>query len=156
MSLRLPFLLVALGGLWWLLSDGDSTSWFIGLPTVAAAVWSVRRPAADHDGAVSVLGLLRFMPFFIRESLRGGFDVCLRTLAPTMRIQPGFCTFHTALRRQDARVFLVTAMGLLPGTLAADLREDTLEVHLLDASIDAEADLRRLERAVAGIFPESP
>lgn len=156
LNLRPLLILVLLGGLWWLLSDGDPASWIIGLPTVAAAAWTVRRSASSHVDSVSVIGLLRFIPYFLLESLRGGFDVALRTLAPTMRIQPGYLTFRTGLRRQDARVFLVNAMGLLPGTLAADLDEDRLEVHLLDASSDADADLHRLERAIARIFPESP
>lgn len=151
-----PFVVLGvLAGLWWLLSDGDPASWVIGLPTVATAGWYAQRLGNGHGGAASLTGLLHFMPFFFRESLRGGGDVALRTLAPRMRINPGFTELRTKLRRQDARKLLVNCMNLLPGTLAADLRGDTLSVHLLDVAVNAEQELRRLERAIARIFPGS-
>ena len=148
-------LLIALGllaGLWWLLSGNDPASWVIGLPTVAAAGWSARRLGGVAAGSVSVPGLLRFIPFFLWESMRGGVDVALRTLTPRMRIKPGFLEFRTELQRRDARVFFVNCMCLLPGTLAADLQGDRLDVHFLDVAMSAD-ELRRLERAIARVFP---
>lgn len=155
MDLRLPIVVVAFGALWWLLAGADAASWVVGLPTVAAAAWAVRRLQAGWAGSVSVLGLLRFVPFFVRESLHGGVDVALRTLSPTMRVRPGFTVFRTELRRDDAIVFLVTCANLLPGTLATDLHEDKLNVHLIDAEAGAEDGLRRLEREIGRIFPGS-
>ncbi len=152
---RLLFVLVAFGAFWWLLAGTDATSWIVGLPTVLAAGWTVRRLHVGQGGGISALGLLRFIPFFIRESLHGGTDVALRTLSPTMRVRPGFTVFRTELRREDALVFLVNCANLLPGTLAVDLRGDRLDVHLIDVQADAEDGLRRLERAVGRIFPGS-
>lgn len=154
-NVRTTLVVGSLAGLWWLLSDGDPASWIVGLPAVAAAGWSARRLGSGGSSTVSVSGLLLFVPFFLWESLRGGVDVALRTLAPKMRIQPGYSQFHTELRQSNARVFLVNCMNLLPGTLAVDLQGDRLEVHLIDTAMDAETELRRLERAVARIFPES-
>jgi len=153
-SMRMALTLGSLAGVWWLLSDGEPASWIIGLPTVIAAGWAVRRLGPAQAGALSVRGLLRFIPFFLWESLRGGVDVALRTLVPKMRIRPGFSQFRTKLRRQDARVFFTCCMGLLPGTLAVELQGDSLEIHLIDVALDADAELGRLERAVARIFPE--
>jgi len=70
---------------------------------------------------MSVVGLLHFVPFLTRESLRGDFDVAMHTLSPTMRAHPGFTVFLTELRREDARVFLINCANLLPGTLADDV-----------------------------------
>ncbi len=153
---RMPVTLGALAGLWWLLSDGDPTSWVIGLPAVAAAGWSVRRLGSGSAGALSAAGLLRFVPFFIWESLRGGLDVAFRTLAPRMRIRPGLVVYRTGLQHCEARVFFTNCVSLLPGTLAANLDGDRLDVHVLDAGSDAAGELRRLERAVAGVYPQTP
>jgi multicomponent Na+:H+ antiporter subunit E len=103
-----------------------------------------------------MIGVLRFVPFFLWESLRGGIDVALRTLAPRMPVHPGFVTYPIGLlRRRDARVFFANCLCLLPGTLAADLSGDRLEVHLLDMGTDPATELRRLERAVARVYPDS-
>ena len=155
MDRRLLLIPASLAGLWWLLSDGEPASWIIGLPAVAAAVWVGRRLGKVSAAPVSASGLLRFVPFFLWESVRGGVDVALRTLSPRLRVRPGFSEFHTELIRPDARVFLVNCTNLLPGTLTADLQGSRLRVHLLDLTMDAESGLRRVERAVARVFPSS-
>jgi multicomponent Na+:H+ antiporter subunit E len=99
-------------------------------------------------------GLLRFLPFFIWESLRAGVDVALRTLAPHPRLDPGFLRYQTRLCDPAARVFLANCVNLLPGTLAAELEADWLSVHTLSAEADNEAELRRLELVVARLFSE--
>ncbi len=141
-----------LGALWWLLTDGAAGSWLLGVPVVAAAAWSVRRLRPAGTGSLSLPGILRFVPFFLAESVRGGVDVALRTLAPRMRISPGFIDYRVGLARRDARVFFTNCVCLLPGTLALEQREDSLRLHLLDASRDATSELRRLEQAVARIY----
>jgi len=152
---RTPLTLASLAGLWWLLSDGDPASWVIGVPVVLAASWSVRHLGSGGAGAVSVLGLLRFVPFFLWQSLRGGIDVALRTLAPRMRICPGFTVYRSELRRRDALSFFVACVSLLPGSLAAGIDGDRLDVHLLDSATDATDELRRLEAAVARVYPDT-
>jgi multicomponent Na+:H+ antiporter subunit E len=103
---------------------------------VLAAGWLAWGQERGDSGTVSVTGLLRVIPFFLWESLRGEIDVALRTLAPKMRVQPGFKEFRTGLRRGDARVFLVNCVSLLPGTLATDLQGGRLNIHLLDVVMD--------------------
>jgi multicomponent Na+:H+ antiporter subunit E len=145
--------LFLLAGVWWLLSDGDPSAWLIGLPAVGAAAWSARRLRSPSKGGFSVLGLVRFLPFFFWESVRGGVDVAARTLAPRMRIRPGHTVFYTRLSRMQARVFFANCVSVLPGTLAADLHEDRLDIHLLDSESSHLDELRRLERAVARVYP---
>ena len=141
-----------LGALWWLLTGGAAGSWLLGVPVVAAATWSARRLRPAGTGSLSLAGILRFVPFFLAESVRGGVDVALRTLAPQMRISPGFIDYRIGLARRDARVFFTTCVCLLPGTLAVEQQEDRLRLHLLDAAHDATNELRRLEQAVARIY----
>jgi multicomponent Na+:H+ antiporter subunit E len=102
-----------------------------------------------------VAGLLGFVPFFLWESLRGGVDVAARVMGRRLRIAPGFVTFSTRLPAGGARIFFVNCISLLPGTLAADLRGNTVRVHCLDRGSDIVPELRRLERAVLRLFPRA-
>ncbi len=151
---RAALTLALFAGLWWLLTVGDWSSWLIGLPVVAAAAWTARRLRPESAGRISLRGLLRFLPFFAWESLRGGIDVASRTLAPRLRIQPGLVAYRIRLQRSDARMFFANCVSLLPGTLAADLRDDVLDVHMLDRRVDPVPELRRLELAVSGVYPD--
>jgi len=140
--------------LWWLLADGDKGSWMIGIPAVLAASWAASALGGGVRRNISLRGLLRFVSLFLWESLRGGLDVAGRTLAPRVRIDPGFTVYRTHLKNPGARLLLANSMCLLPGTLAADLHNDQIEVHMLDAAIDPQTELGRLERAVAKIYRE--
>jgi len=141
-----------LAGLWWIIVQGRSDAWLIGLPAIAfAAVASVQLGGAPLP-RLSVAGLLSFVGLFLLESLRGGLDVARRTLAPRLRIQPGFQRYRVHLSHPGARVLLVNCVGLLPGTLAADLDGDHIDLHLLDASENVQPQLLRLEQAIARLF----
>jgi len=138
--------------LWWIIAQGQVGAWLIGLPAVALAVMvSVYFGGTDLP-RVSLAGLPGFVALFLRESVRGGFDVARRTLAPRLRIQPGFKNYRIRLNEPLARVLLLNCMSLLPGTLAARLDGDRVELHLLDSDADPDPDLRRLEQAIAKLF----
>ncbi|MDJ0807548.1 MAG: Na+/H+ antiporter subunit E, partial [Gammaproteobacteria bacterium] len=138
--------------LWWLISHGSLESWLIGVPAVAAAVWTNRRLKRSDKQPLSLPGLLRFIPFFLWESLRGGTDVALRTLAPRLRIRAGFLSYHCNLDQPASRILFAYCVSLLPGTLAADLQDGLLEVHVLDLDANHRAALGRLESAIEQIF----
>jgi multicomponent Na+:H+ antiporter subunit E len=148
----LSLMLAAL--LWWVLVGGDSASWVVGVPVVAAAVWSAWRLRSDDAGRISLRGLLRFIPFFLWESIRGGVDVASRVLRPRMAIRPGFISYTTALHTPAGRLLFVNCISLLPGTLAADIADDELRVHTLDIEGDTGRELSRLERRVAAVYGE--
>ena len=143
-----------LASLWWLLTGGAQSSWLVGVPVVLLASWSLYRLRPASADPFSVPGFIRFIPMFLRESLRGGIDVARRTLAPSLRIHPGFIIYPTRLERDAARVFFINCVSLLPGTLAADFNEDQLTIHLLDDGINPVDELRRLEDAVSRIYPQ--
>jgi multicomponent Na+:H+ antiporter subunit E len=155
-KLYLSYLLVTLffAALWWLLTGGLSNSWIVGVPVVIVASWSAWQLGMSERWLISVSGLLRFVPLFLWESMRGGINVARRTLAARIRIEPTFTVYRSALEQQSARVFFANCVCLLPGTLAVDLQGERLKVHLLDASRDPHADLRRLEQAVAIVYQQ--
>jgi multicomponent Na+:H+ antiporter subunit E len=151
---RALFALIPLAALWWVIAGGSPASWIVGGPAVVAAAWAVGRLGTGAGIHLSLVGLLRFLPFFTWESLRAGVDVALRTLAPRLRVEPGFLRYQTRLCDPAARVFLANCVSLLPGTLAAELEGDWLTIHALSTEADNDAELRRLERAVARLFSE--
>jgi multicomponent Na+:H+ antiporter subunit E len=140
--------------LWWVLVGGDMASWVVGIPVVAAAVWSAWRLRGGDAGRISLRGLLRFVPIFLWESIRGGVDVTSRVLRPHMAIQPGFVNYTMGLRTPAARLLFVNCISLLPGTLAADIVDGELRVHTLDLEGDTGRELSRLERHVAAVYGE--
>jgi len=144
--------LLGFSALWWVLSGGDARSWVLGLPAVLAAVWAAGRLSPGSRPVLRWWALARFVPFFLRESLRGGWDVARRTLAPRLAVRPGFAHYRMGLRSDPARTLFANCVSLLPGTLAADIQGDWLEVHRLTDAIDIETELARLERRIAAIF----
>ncbi len=155
LSARARVLLPGAVGLWLLLTDASLASWVIGAPTILAVLWYANHSDGQGGAAVSLRGALRFLPFFLRESMRGGIDVAGRVLAPRLRVDPGFVTYATALKQPAARVLFANSVSLLPGTLAADLDGQALRVHALDVTGDFRSELRRVEVAIGRIFGET-
>jgi multicomponent Na+:H+ antiporter subunit E len=141
-----------MGGLWWLLVQGRADAWLIGLPAVALATLASIHLGSQPLPRLSMTGLLVFLALFLRESVRGGIDVARRTLGPGLRIEPGFHRYRLHISHPAARVLLINCIGLLPGTLAADLDSDHAELHLLDTSVIPDPQLLQLEQAVARLF----
>jgi multicomponent Na+:H+ antiporter subunit E len=144
--------LAVLAGLWWLIVQGRSDAWLIGIPVILFATLVSIRLSGPAMPRISPLGLLGFLLVFLRESFAGGVDVARRTLGRRMRIQPGFRSYRIRLQDRAARVLLVNCISLLPGTLASMLEGDRLEVHMLDERDNPESQLVRLEQVVARLF----
>lgn len=139
---------------WLILAGADPGSWIIGGPAVLGATWASLALAAPRQGSFSLVGLLRFLPYFLWASLSGGIDVAQRVLRPRLPIEPGLHQYPMRLRDPGARVVFVNTISLLPGTLSADLDGDLVRVHALDAKADVGGELEVLERRVAAIFDE--
>jgi multicomponent Na+:H+ antiporter subunit E len=133
---------------WAIIAGGRG--WAAGLPVAllaaTASCWLL--PPAR----VSLRGLLRFLPFFAWNSLRGGVDVALRALHPRLPIEPRLVRYELRLEDAVARVFMANSVTLLPGTLSADLQGDVLLVHVLNASGPFAGALAKLEGHVADLF----
>ena len=144
--MALHFLLF--GALWGILSGGKG--WAFGVPVafLAAAVSCLLMPATR----LSLPGLARFVPYFAWNSLRGGIDVASRAVHPQMPIEPALLRYEMRLDDAVARVVMANAVTLLPGTLSADLRGQTLLVHVLNAGGPFPEAFERLEQRVADLF----
>ncbi len=144
------FFIVA--GFWWLLSGGDLSSWLVGGPAVILAGFAISRLSLADAPTLSWWAIARLVPYFIRESLRGGLRVGLCILTPNMPLNPERFIFTTRLSSPQARVFFLTCINLLPGTLVACLDNARLTVHVLDNAADLASELSLLEDKVARVF----
>ena len=138
--------------LWWLLSGGAADSWYVGgvivlLVTLLSVTLAPPQPW-------SLGGVLRFIPFFIRQSIGGGVDVARRALSPAMPLRPAIIDYRLSLSLPRSRLFMAAVISLLPGTLCADLQQQRLRVHVLDRGYDVQRELAQLEYYVAAIFRE--
>lgn len=98
--------------------------------------------------------LLKFAPYFLRESLDGGIDVARRAFSPKLPLEPRLIDYPLGLRSEAARVFFSWTVSLLPGTASVRLGADSLRVHVLDQRLPVTEKLRQLEGHVAAMFGE--
>ena len=133
--------------IWWILTDGVASSWWIGLPAVILAVTASRVLVAP--AAFLWFELLKFVPFFFWHSLLGGVDVARRVFQPKMPIAPDLIEYPLRLPPGLSQVIMSNTVSLLPGTLIAELDRNVLKVHLLNRSKDSLAELEAVEERIA-------
>lgn len=142
--------LIVFSLLWWLLTGGSLENWPLGVLIITLSAWLSWRyvPAP----AWSLTGLLRFLPFFLWHSMKGGLDVAARTFRRSMPLDPIVVTYPLRLPLEPAGLFFAGTVNLLPGTLCAELEDKQLTVHILDGGSLFHEELAGLERRVAGLF----
>ena len=146
----LPLLLCVL--LWFVISRGDNASWIVGLPCVVLAVIAINRLHTRDKWTIRAGLLPGFIVWFLWNSFRGGVDVALRALKPRLSLQPGFLRYPLRIPQGHARLLLINAVSLLPGTLSADIEGDELVLHCLDTGADIIAETDYAEQRVAILF----
>lgn len=154
MLFSLVFMLGLLA-LWLLLAAGDVGSLILGIPSIALAWWAYRlqRPSHASNLSFSPLGAVRFLAFFLWESMRGGLDVATRVWKPRMPITPAFVEYPLMFPDGPIRAVFLYTVSLLPGTLSvvAD-KQGRLQVHTLDVSSDLHGELAKLEKRICDLF----
>ncbi|GJL77429.1 MAG: hypothetical protein NPINA01_04180 [Nitrospinaceae bacterium] len=139
--------------IWWILTDGAPSSWWIGVPAVLLA--GIVSAALIPPVPIVWLELLKFVPFFLLHSLLGGVDVARRAFQPNLPIAPGLIEYPFQLPQGLPLVFMTTIVNLLPGTLIAEFDQSLLKVHVLDRRKDFMTELEAVEQRVARIFGTS-
>ncbi|MDZ7750078.1 MAG: Na+/H+ antiporter subunit E [Gammaproteobacteria bacterium] len=136
--------------IWWALTAGAPASWWVGAPAVLLA--AVASAALMPPVPLVWRELLTFVPFFLKRSLLGGFDVARRALTPRLPIAPAIIDYPLRLPAGLARVMLANTISLLPGTLGAGMDGDRLKVHVLDGRQDSMREIADVEQAIARLF----
>lgn len=129
-------------GVWLVLTGGAAGALLPGLLAAAAAAWLSLRllPPMPRARPPRPLGLLRLVLRFLGQSVLGGVDVARRAFRRRMPLDPGLVECSLLhLPPGAARNAFLAEISLLPGTLAAGVRGDTLVLHCLDRAQPAAA-----------------
>lgn len=151
-GLRFLLRVMLFSAFWFCLSGTELKSWVVGVPIAVAAAWISIRLLPSTSYRVCLPAAAFFTGYFMRESLRGGWDVARRALSPNLPLSPGVLCFVSRLPVGTARWFFCHTISLLPGTAVVAIECDHLRVHVLQLTPQVEESLRDLERRVAKIF----
>lgn len=141
---------------WWILLGGSMGGWLIGLVAIPGAAFASSLLGPSTPLRLRPGPILRFVLSFLIESLRSGADVARRALDPRLPLDPGFVDFSMRLRDDTSRVLLAATVTMLPGTITAKIRADSLVIHTVDTKMPVEARVRRTERLIAALFASTP
>lgn len=147
--------LVIFSLLWYGLTGADRLSWVMGIPAVLLATFLSLRLAPSSSVKICLIGLCRFIPFFLYQSLYSGIDVMHRAFSFRQNIDPGLIVYVTCLPEGSARVFFANIISLLPGTLSAELKGNQVTIHSLDKGMPVWANIQRLEHHIAALMGRS-
>jgi multicomponent Na+:H+ antiporter subunit E len=139
----------ALAALWWAFTEGRPDDLAAGIPMVALALAASAAVAPPARVRLRPVATIRLGAIFLWSSLRGGVDVARRALSPRLPISPGYREVPLSLPPGPARLLLVDALSLMPGTLSVEVRRGSLVVHLLDARRPVAREIGELEARVA-------
>jgi multicomponent Na+:H+ antiporter subunit E len=105
----------------------------VGLISALVTSWASLKLVPDNPGErLSLISWMKFIPVLLWEIVVANIDVAKRVLAPKIRVNPGFVTIPTSLKSPRKKWFLAHAITLTPGTVTADIFEDSLLVHWID------------------------
>lgn len=137
--------------LWLIAAEGSLAVWPLALAGIAgataASLWLL--PAKTLP-AISPGGLLRFLAYFVHQSLAGGFQVAWLAVQARPALRPALIELPLTLPPGLPRLLFTAALSLMPGTLGVRLHGDMLLVHVLDRQQPLQAEL--LAERVAGVF----
>lgn len=136
--------------MWWALTDGTPSSWWIGVPAVACAV--IVSLALVPPVGIVWREVMRFVPFFLWHSFKGGVDVAWLVFHPRLPIAPELIEYPLRLPPGLSQVALINITSLLPGTLSVEIEGQQLTVHVLGSQGDYLSGLRALEQRVGRIW----
>lgn len=137
------------GVVWWAVAEGSSAGWAGGVAAVVAAtavsLW-LDPPGGPRVRLRAVPG---FAAWFLARSASGAVDVALRSLRRPVDVAPGLVHVPLALPVGWPRVAVADVVSLLPGTLAVEVLDDVLVVHVLDTGRPVRAVVGEVEQRVA-------
>ena len=138
--------------LWWILAEGLADGWLLGCVAVTSATWVSFRLLPRSTTPLRLAGFFGFLHFFLRNSICGGIQVAGMALRGRATLQPDMIELPVALPPGGARILLVNALGLMPGTLGVDMDDTTLRLHVLDERLPIVAETQALATVIARLF----
>jgi multicomponent Na+:H+ antiporter subunit E len=136
---------LAAGTAGWLALTGEFGSMRYGIPVVAALV-AMSLLLLPPRPRLPLWRVPLLLPWLFWESLRGGVDVALRAARPNMPLEPALIDIPLGDTDRRMRIALAYVLTLLPGTLAAKVGRDRIELHVIDRGMPTQQMARRLRR----------
>lgn len=144
--------LAVFAAIWLVLAQGEIRYWGLVAAIVAASTLASLLLAPSIGAGLSVVGVARFIPFFLGRSVASGFDVARRAIARPPRVDPVYVEYRLTLTNEPARVLVANTMSLMPGTLSVAIEGDRLLIHVLDPSMAAAEAAAEVEAHAARMF----
>jgi multicomponent Na+:H+ antiporter subunit E len=138
--------------LWWILAEGRVDGWPLGAVAVCAATWTSLKLLPPGDHPIRIAELLGFLRFFLWNSIRGGIQVAVMALRGRAALQPELLELAVTLPPGGPRLLLVNVLGLMPGTVGVEMRDEHLCLHVLDERLPVVQEVRALEAVIARLF----
>lgn len=151
---RMIFRVMVVTSIWFLFAGWSSLSWIVGIPVVLTVMIAFRFLPGLPAFGIHPVGVVRFVIYFVQQSLLGGIDVAWRAFHPRCPLSPGLIQYDIRLANGFAVVVFINVISLLPGTLSVDLQGQRVTVHALDLGNDIRKSLSLLELRVAELFGE--
>ncbi|SFE16702.1 Na+/H+ antiporter subunit E [Nitrosomonas sp. Nm166] len=141
--------IVLLIAVWWILTQGSTSSWGVGLISIPLALVVSLILLPPGFSRFSFIGLFIFLIRFLGQSLKSGIQVALMAIRLDLDLHPNILIISLRLPEGLGRVILVNTLNLLPGTLSVNLTTSNLYLHVLDERQPVEAQVRDIEEQIA-------
>ncbi len=82
----------------------------------------------------ALIALIIWLLVFLVELVKSNIDVMFRVVTPRVKINPAIVEVKTRLKSPLGRLALANSITLTPGTLTADIKDDRLFIHWIDAT----------------------
>ena len=113
----------------------------------------MRMDLIDHEGVPIQIswGVLRYLPWLIKEIIKANYDVAKRVISPNLRISP--CLFEAPVSQKTdlGQALYANSITLTPGTISLDLRSNEILVHALTAETAAGVATGEMDRKVSAL-----
>lgn len=104
-----------------------------GLLVVGTITWLTIPPPRDGEPKPwQVLGMVIYLPVFLKNLVVANLDVAARVLNPRLPIKPGIVKIQTDLTEPYQRLILANSITLTPGTVTLETEGSAMYVHWID------------------------
>ncbi len=139
MKFKTAVISVVLGLLFWLGLNGRLETGVLIAGAVVVVIAAAFHVKSTVFGEVklspkALFAFIAWLLVFIVELIKSNIDVMFRVIAPRVRINPAIVEVKTRLKSPLGRLALANSITLTPGTLTADIKDDSLYIHWIDAS----------------------
>ena len=118
-------------------SSGEKEVIFTGIIIAAVVALFFTRVPVLGDVKLTpraLVALVVWLLVFLVELVKSNIDVMFRVVTPRVKINPAIVEVKTRLKSPLGRLALANSITLTPGTLTADIKDDRLFIHWIDAT----------------------